>query len=450
MANRRGRYEQEKQRHEIEAEFDAFVNNNVSRRSFLRGAAGAAAIVGVPGLLAACGSSKTTSTPSTGSNTPTTGSGSQASQIAAKYGDITIGDSWHSLVLDIIADRAKGGEEAAAALGQTYQGISANLSAITQISQIQSACASGMKGLNTVPIEAPEVTSIYAACAASHTFFTTFYNSPAWKTPTNYGPEYITYGAPDDYLTGTLTAGKLCEHLKGKGSIVHIQGVAGATAETLRTKGVTETLAKYPGIKLAASVHTDWSTVDANSKMQSLLSSVGTIDGVIAADDDVGIGVYSAIRAAGKQIPITSSDGTKAVFDAIENSFYLGTVNTGTIYVGGYFVVRMFDALHGWQPAPAETMMFGPTTWVDKSSVSKVAASAYGGGPSPYDWPRMSHILHPNDWDPQGSWVTMNPSYVWQYTPQPAGYSLPAGFDAASRATVDKLYADHWKSRSAG
>lgn len=426
---------------------ERMIEGDVSRRQFLvRGGAGVLAFGGLASLLAACGEDDEGS----GGGAP---AGSQAdrqwtpAKIREQYGSQTIGDSWHTLALAIIADRARGGELAAKAMGQKYAGYSNDVNTAKQTSDVQNAVNSGVKFINTVPIDAPVVNNIAETVKAAGAMFTTTYNNPAWKTPVDYGPEYVTYFAPDDRETGRLTARNLAEHLGGEGRIVHLTGVKGATADQQRTLGVDDALQEYPNIELVARVATDWTTVDAQKKMQNLLSTNDDIDGVIGQDDDVGIGAYNAIRVAGKEIPIVSSDGIDQAFKLIEESFYLGTVNTYTYWLGGYAVVRAFDALHGWKPEVPETMMSTQITWVDKATAGKVRKAFFGGGDLPYNFPKMSRVLYPDDWDTQQELVPIDPNVLWESAPKPSGYELPAGYDKASRDKIAKLYRDHWTTR---
>lgn len=441
--SRSAQYEHERKRYTQEEQLDRMLSASTltRREALVRGGGFLLALSVGPSVLAACG------------NQAQPGGSIQSlvwspDKVKQKYGSQAIGDSWHSLQLAILADRARGGTLAAQALGQTYTPISADFDSVKQISTVQNAFNSGLKGVNSVPLDAPNVVAIDQAAKAAGGKFTTAYNTPAWKTPEEYGPEYITYFSPDDHRVGQLMAQALVTHLGGKGRIVHIQGLAGATADILRTKGVDDVLQKNPGINLAARVHTDWASTTATKKMQTLLNSVGKIDGVIAQDDDLGIGAHAAIAAANQSIPIVSVDGTKQAFDLTTNSFYLGTVNTFTHWLGGYVTVLMFDALNGWKPSSPETMMFWQIGFIGKDKAANYVKAFNGSSVLPYDFTKMSKILYPNDWDPQQKLTAIDPNYLWQTFPKPDGYQLPPGFSAdAVQATTSK-YDQHWKNRN--
>ncbi len=73
-----------------------------------------------------------------------------------------------------------------------------------------------------------------------------------------------------------------------------------------------------------------------------------------------------------------------------------------------------------------------------------------GGEKLPFDWKKMSRVLHPNDWDPQ--------NYVWPIDVKtfwgkqtPPGYEFPKAYqEAFDGGCVEKLrseYNDHYKQR---
>lgn len=445
---RRKRYARELERETRVEQLESMLRTSelTRRQALLRGGGGLLAASSLPAFLAACGGSDGGG----GSGQPgasITSKDWDAAKIKQKYGSETIGDSWHSLQLAIIADRARGGTLAAKALGQKYRGISADLDPVKQISSVQNALNSGLKAMSSVPLDATNVPPIDRAAKSQNAKYNTSYNTPPWKTPEEYGPEYVTYFSPDDFRTGELMAQSLADHLKGKGNIVLIGGLAGATADILRTAGVKSALKKYPDIKLAAQVNTDWTSVTAQKKMQTLLSSIDQIDGVIGADDDLGVGAHSAIRAAGKEIPIVSCDGLKQAFELIADSFYLGTVNTFTHWLGGYGTVRMFDAMNGWKPSSPETMMFWQTGFIGKDR-AKSYIDTFFGSTLPYDFTKMSQVLYPQDWDPQQELRAIDPNYLWASFKKPSGYELPGGFAKDQVDATTAKYDKQWKKRN--
>jgi ribose transport system substrate-binding protein len=132
---------------------------------------------------------------------------------------------------------------------------------------------------------------------------------------------------PDDVTAGSVIANEMAKHLGGKGNVVVLQGPLGNSGEVLRTKGIKEALANQPGIKVLAMDTANWARDKAANKMANWLTAFGDkIDGVIAENDDMGLGALQAIREANKKIPIIGIDGIQDGLTAVQNGEFIGTV----------------------------------------------------------------------------------------------------------------------------
>jgi Periplasmic binding protein domain len=93
-----------------------------------------------------------------------------------------------------------------------------------------------------------------------------------------------------------------------------LQGPIGQSAETDRTQGVKNILAKNPDIKLLAIQPANWDRTQAYNLMQDWISRYGSeIKGVIAENDDMGIGAIRALEEKGLagKIPVGGVDAIK-------------------------------------------------------------------------------------------------------------------------------------------
>ncbi len=433
-------------------------NEQLSRRKFLKiGGAAAAGALLVP-YLGGCGGGDETTTTTAGGATASTAAGTTATSaavsaltpeaIAQKYGTNTYGLSFHTLQLTILKYWAEGGEAALKALGDQKQVIyENNVNTAKQTSDVESAVQAGNMAMNTIPLDAPMAQVINNICQPAGVYFTTTYNSTPWWTPLEAGDYYVGYYSPDDFLAGYTFAKTLFEHLGGQGNVVHLEGLEGATASVRRSQGVDKALSEYPGIKLLARKPTDWTLINAQKLMENFLVAYPQIDGVMGQDDDLGIGAYNAIRDAGKEIPVVSTDGVQEAIKLIKDSFYLATWATYSHWQCGYTMVKLFDALNGWKPDVAERMMFTGGIVVSKDNAPKYLDTFWGGKPLPYDWVKMSRILSPDDWDPQNELIPMVPDEIWAEQPKPANYNLPDAYSGADFEGTKKLYSDQWKMR---
>jgi ribose transport system substrate-binding protein len=108
----------------------------------------------------------------------------------------------------------------------------------------------------------------------------------------------------DNYQIGVLAADYISDQLKCKGNVVEIQGLAGISVTTDRTKGFTDELKKKcpdGGVKIVASQPGDFNPDQGLKVMENILQAQKKIDAVYTHDDDMAQGVVQAIRNAGRE-----------------------------------------------------------------------------------------------------------------------------------------------------
>ena len=107
----------------------------------------------------------------------------------------------------------------------------------------------------------------------------------------------------DNYQIGVLAANYIGDQLKCNGNVVEIQGLAGISVTTDRTKGFTDTLKKKcpgGGVKIVASQPGDFNPDKGLTVMENILQAQSDIDAVYTHDDDMAQGVVQAIRNANR------------------------------------------------------------------------------------------------------------------------------------------------------
>jgi ribose transport system substrate-binding protein len=131
---------------------------------------------------------------------------------------------------------------------------------------------------------------------------------------------------PDDVAAGAQEMEMMAKELNGKGNIVVLQGPLGSSPELDRTKGITQTLAKYPNIKILAKDTANWKRDEAVNKTKNWLSSFGDqLDGVVAENDDMGLGAVQALAEAKKQLPVVGIDGIQDGLAAVKSGAFIGS-----------------------------------------------------------------------------------------------------------------------------
>src|SRR5882672_7938501 len=116
----------------------------------------------------------------------------------------------------------------------------------------------------------------------------------------------------------------IVEKLGGKGNVVLLSGIAGASPAELRAKATMEVFKSYPGIKVLDRQFTDWSPAKGKTVMAALIQKYGKdINGIWS---DAGLQASGAIEAYvaagfkdGEIPPITCQDLNACWVNAIKH-----------------------------------------------------------------------------------------------------------------------------------
>jgi ABC-type sugar transport system substrate-binding protein len=107
-------------------------------------------------------------------------------------------------------------------------------------------------------------------------------------------------------------------------------------------------LKKYPGIKLLKEQTANWRRQDALNLMADFLVTYPEIDGVVATNDEMGLGAIEAMRAANRMIPVTGLDAIDAALEAVRDGEMLFTINQDQYSAGALSAVFMYDHWKGF------------------------------------------------------------------------------------------------------
>lgn len=133
----------------------------------------------------------------------------------------------------------------------------------------------------------------------------------------------------DNYGVGYQAGVYFAKELGCKGNVVEIQGIAGISVTTQRTKGFADAIKQCKGgIKILAQQPADFAPDKGLSVMQNILQAHQKIDAVYTHDDDMAQGVVQAIKTAGrdKEMWLTGAGGSKAAMEQIkEGGLYRAT-----------------------------------------------------------------------------------------------------------------------------
>ncbi|ANI38818.1 substrate-binding domain-containing protein [Mycolicibacterium vaccae] len=204
---------------------------------------------------------------------------------------------------------------------------SANLDVSTQANQVDSMINQGVDAIIVVPVQADSLGPQVATAKEK--------GIPL--VPVNAAlnsPDVAGSVQPDDVAAGEQEMQMMADALGGRGNIVILQGPLGQSGEIDRTQGINNVLANYPDIKVLAMDTANWKRDEAVNKMKNWISGFGNqIDGVVAENDDMGLGALQALKESGRtDVPIVGIDGIEDGLNAVKSGEFIGTsLQNGTV-----------------------------------------------------------------------------------------------------------------------
>jgi len=127
-----------------------------------------------------------------------------------------------------------------------------------------------------------------------------------------------TYVGSNDYNAGKMEMEYIADLLNGEGNIVIIEGPTGVTGAVLRNDGINDVLAENPGINVLYSQPADWYRDKAMELMENWLQLGADIDAVVSHNDEMALGAYDALEAAGiTDVPVIGIDGIQAAVESV-------------------------------------------------------------------------------------------------------------------------------------
>ena len=108
--------------------------------------------------------------------------------------------------------------------------------------------------------------------------------------------------AVDFKAMGASEVEYLAQKMPEGGNLLEIRGLAGVFVDDEISKGINETVAKYPQFKIVGSVHGDWAQEVAQKAVAGILPSLPEVKAVVTQGGD-GYGAAQAFAAAGRPTP---------------------------------------------------------------------------------------------------------------------------------------------------
>lgn len=174
------------------------------------------------------------------------------------------------------------------------------------------------------------------------------------------GLEDLVFVGPDN-REGAYLAGKELARKLGKGAKVFIiEGNPGADNAQMRKAGFDKA-AKEGGLEVLVSRTAHWETEEANTLVTNLLTQHPEVQGIMAANDSMALGVVKALEAAGRagKVEVVGFDNIPAVQKLVKDGKVLATIDqfgpemaANCIKTG--FRMKKGEQLRGWIKTPVK------------------------------------------------------------------------------------------------
>src|SRR5574344_223174 len=145
--------------------------------------------------------------------------------------------------------------------------------------------------------------------------------------------KYTAFIGANNYDIGRTVGEYIAAKLKGKGNIVEIQGLVGASSAIERHNGFVSAIKKFPDLHLIASKHAGWLQQPARKVMDSVVLGNEVINCVFGQNDRMAKGAYQAVHNSkhrddntmfvGIDALSTPDGGIKAVEDGVLSATFI-------------------------------------------------------------------------------------------------------------------------------
>jgi ribose transport system substrate-binding protein len=173
----------------------------------------------------------------------------------------------------------------------------------------------------------------------------------------------LAFFGPDNRTGAKLAGDALAKALGPGGKVVILEGNPEADNAQQRKKGFMDSVAQGK-LQLLDSKTAHWETEEANTLMTNFLTQYRDIQGVMAANDSMALGVVKALDAAGKsgQIKVVGFDNIPAVQPLVKSGKMLATIEqygARMAVIGIEYGLRELkgEKFSGWVKTPVKLIL---------------------------------------------------------------------------------------------
>ena len=171
-------------------------------------------------------------------------------------------------------------------------------------------------------------------------------------------------GSADGRLAADI-ANYLFDHLEGRGDVAIVAGPADSVTSIERVQAFDAEAVRRPGIRIVARCSGGYQREPARAAFAKMLAEQLRIDGVLAANDIMAIGVLDALAAAGRRAAVVGVNAIPQAVEAIGRGDMLATADFNAMQM--CFLATECAIRHGrGEAVPAEIEL--PVAIVDRSN----------------------------------------------------------------------------------
>jgi len=158
--------------------------------------------------------------------------------------------------------------------------------------------------------------------------------------------EVIAHIASDNVAGGKMAGEFIIEQLGGKGKVVELEGIPGASAARDRGEGFNAAIAESD-LEVVAKQTANFDRAEGLSVMENILQAQPEIDAVFAHNDEMALGALEAIKASGRDIMIVGFDATDDAVKAVKAGEMAATVQQLPKEIGSIGVETAMKVIAG-------------------------------------------------------------------------------------------------------
>ena len=162
-------------------------------------------------------------------------------------------------------------------------------------------------------------------------------------------------GADDVGLSSAIT-GFLLDRLGGRGAVAFVGGHPNSTTSPDRERGFRDAVKRHPGIRISAACIGDYQREPARLATLQMLDGGTAIDGIVAANDFMALGVLDALDARGRSLPVVGVNATPDGIAAIKAGRLLATAAFDAMSMAAIAAEAAIRHLRG-ETLPREIML---------------------------------------------------------------------------------------------